>query len=71
MSGKKLLQSNSVHRYPTNRQELTDIRRLVARDLADAAIAALSEDGRLYAASDSEDANRLCRIQSRKCARPP
>jgi hypothetical protein len=38
MSWKKLLQSNKVHRHTTSRQELTEIRRLVARDLADAAI---------------------------------
>jgi hypothetical protein len=44
MSWKKLLQSNKVHRHTTSRQELTEIRRLVARDLADAVIPALSED---------------------------
>jgi hypothetical protein len=44
MSWKKLLQDNKVHRHTTSRQELTEIRRLVARDLADAAIPALSED---------------------------
>src|ERR1700692_2373127 len=46
MSWKKLLQSNSAHRHTASRQELSDIRRLVARDLADAAIPALSEDRR-------------------------
>jgi uncharacterized protein (UPF0332 family) len=40
MSWKKLLQENKIHRHTTSRQ---DIRRLVARDLADAAIAGLSE----------------------------
>ena len=50
MSWKKLLQSNSVHRHTTSRQELSDIRRLVARDLADAAIPALSEDRRFATA---------------------
>ena len=38
MSWKKLLQDNKVHRHTTSRQELTDIRRLIARELADAAI---------------------------------
>ena len=50
MSWKKLLQSNSVHRHTAGRQELSDIRRLVARDLADAAIPALSEDRRFATA---------------------
>jgi uncharacterized protein (UPF0332 family) len=50
MSWKKLLQSNSVHRHTTSRQELTEIRRLVARDLADATIPALSEDRRFATA---------------------
>ena len=35
---------------PPVRQELTEIRRLVARDLADAAIPALSEDRRFATA---------------------
>jgi hypothetical protein len=38
MSWNKLLQSHKVHRHATSSQELTEIRRLVARDLADAAI---------------------------------
>ena len=50
MSWKKLLQSNSVHRHNASRQELSDIRRLVARDLADAAFPALSEDRRFATA---------------------
>jgi hypothetical protein len=50
MSWKKLLQNNKVHQHTTSRQELTEIRRLVARDLADAAIPALSEDRRFATA---------------------
>jgi hypothetical protein len=50
MSWKKLLQSNRVHRHTTSRQELTEIRRLIARDPADAAIPALSEDRRFATA---------------------
>jgi hypothetical protein len=50
MSWKKLLQSNSVHRHTTSRQELTEFRRLVARDLADAAIPTLSDDRRFATA---------------------
>jgi hypothetical protein len=50
MSWKKLLQSNSVHRHTASRQELSDTRRLVARDLADATIPALSEDRRFATA---------------------
>jgi hypothetical protein len=46
MSWKKLLQSNKVHRHATSLQELTEIRRVAARDLADAAIPALSGDRR-------------------------
>ena len=50
MSWKKLLLDNKVHRHTTSRQELAEIRRLVARDLADAAIPALSEDRRFATA---------------------
>jgi hypothetical protein len=46
MSWKKLIQDNKVHQHTTSRQELSEIRRLVARDLADASIPALSEDRR-------------------------
>ncbi|MGD0293516.1 MAG: SAV_6107 family HEPN domain-containing protein [Terracidiphilus sp.] len=46
MSWKKLLQDNNVHRHATSRKELAEIRRLVARDLADAALVGLSEDRR-------------------------
>ena len=50
MSWKKLLQENKLHRHRTSVQELTEIRRLVARDLADVAIPALSEDRRFATA---------------------
>jgi hypothetical protein len=50
MSWKKLLQDNKVHRHTTSRQELNEIRRLVVRDLTDAAIPALSEDRRFATA---------------------
>jgi hypothetical protein len=50
MSWKKLLQDNKVHRHTTSLQELSEIRRLVARDLADAAIPVLSEDRRFATA---------------------
>ena len=50
MSWKRLLQGNRVHRHTTSIQELTEIRRLVARDLADAALPGLSEDRRFATA---------------------
>ena len=50
MSWKKLLQDNKLHRHTTSVQELTEIRRLVARDLSDATIPALSEDRRFATA---------------------
>ena len=50
MSWKKLLQDNKVHRHTTSRQDLNEIRRLVARDLTDAAIPVLSEDRRFATA---------------------
>ena len=50
MSWKKLLQDNKVHRHTTSLQELNEIRRLVARDLTDAALPALSEDRRFATA---------------------
>jgi hypothetical protein len=50
MSWKKLLQDNKVHTHTTSIQELTEIRRLIARDLSDAAIPVLSEDRRFATA---------------------
>jgi len=50
MSWKKLLQDNKVHTHTTSIQELAKIRRLVARDLSDAAIPVLSEDRRFATA---------------------
>lgn len=50
MSWKKLHQENKVHRHRTSIQELTEIRRLVARDLADATLPGLSEDRRFATA---------------------
>jgi uncharacterized protein (UPF0332 family) len=50
MSWKKLLQDNKVHQHATSRKELDEIRRLIARDLADAALAGLSEDRRFATA---------------------
>jgi uncharacterized protein (UPF0332 family) len=50
MSWKKLLLDNKVHQHATSRKELAEIRRLVARDLADAAFAGLSEDRRFATA---------------------
>jgi uncharacterized protein (UPF0332 family) len=50
LTWKTLLQDNKVQRHATSRQELSEIRRLVARDLADAAIPGLSEDRRFATA---------------------
>lgn len=50
MSWKTLLQSNKVHRHSTSVQEVSELRRVIARDLADAAIPALSEDRRFATA---------------------
>ena len=49
MNWKKLLQDNKVHQHTTSRQELAEIRRLVAA-LDDASISALSEDRRFATA---------------------
>jgi hypothetical protein len=46
MSWKKLLQERKVHTHTTSIGELTEIRSLVARDLADAGLIGLSEDRR-------------------------
>jgi hypothetical protein len=75
MSCKKLLQSNSAHRHTASRQERSDIRRLVARDLADAANPGALRRSPLCdclqrLASDGEDGYRVCWIQNRKRARP-
>jgi hypothetical protein len=50
MSWKTLLQNNKVHRHRTSLQEISELRRVVARDLADSAIPALSEDRRFATA---------------------
>ena len=50
MTWTKLLRAGKVHTHRPSVQELNDIRRLVARDLADAAIPALSEDRRFATA---------------------
>jgi hypothetical protein len=50
MSWKKLLQEHKVHHHRTSTQEIAELRRLIARDLADASIPALSEDRRFATA---------------------
>jgi hypothetical protein len=45
-----LLATHAVQRHQTSKRELDDIRALIARDLADAAIAALSADRRFATA---------------------
>jgi hypothetical protein len=50
MSWKKLLQENKVHHHRTSLREVNELRKLIARDLADAAIPALSEDRRFATA---------------------
>jgi hypothetical protein len=50
VSWKKLLDEKKFHKHQTSPQELTEIRRLIARDLTDAAIPALSEDRRFATA---------------------
>lgn len=44
MSWKKLLQTNKVHRHTTSLQEISEFPRVVARDLSDSDIPALSEE---------------------------
>jgi len=50
MSWKRLLQGSKVHLHTTSRKELNELRRLIARDLADAGLAGLSEDRRFATA---------------------
>jgi hypothetical protein len=50
MSWKKLLQERKVHHHRATIQEVSELRRLIARDLADASIPALSEDRRFATA---------------------
>lgn len=50
MGWNTLLQDNKVHRHTTSIQEISELRRVVERDLADAAIHALSEDRRFATA---------------------
>lgn len=50
MSWKNLLQERKVHHHRTSLQELAELRHLIARDLSDASIPALSEDRRFATA---------------------
>ena len=50
MTWTKLLANRDVQRHRTSKKELDDIRALIARDLADAAITALSADRRFATA---------------------
>lgn len=50
MSWKKLLQERKVHHHRTTKQEISELRGLIARDIADASIPALSEDRRFATA---------------------
>jgi hypothetical protein len=50
MSWQQLLAANRVRRHVTSRQELTDLRAVIARDLQDAAVAGLSADRRFATA---------------------
>src|ERR1700742_2970754 len=50
MSWKQLLAGRKVHTHQTSKQELDELRAVVKRDLADAALPALSEDRRFATA---------------------
>ena len=50
MSWQPLLAANRVRRHTTSRQELTDLRAVIARDLQDAALSGLSADRRFATA---------------------
>jgi len=50
MSWKQLLAVRKVHTHQTSKQELDELRAVVKRDLADAALPALSEDRRFATA---------------------
>lgn len=50
MSWQQLLAANRMHRHATSRQELTDLRAVITRDLQDAAVAGLSADRRFATA---------------------
>jgi uncharacterized protein (UPF0332 family) len=50
MSLKKLLQQGKLHAHSTSPAELNELRRIIARDLSDAALQALSEDRRFATA---------------------
>ena len=50
MTWTKLLASRDVQRHRTSKKELDDIRALIARDLADAGVSALSADRRFATA---------------------
>jgi hypothetical protein len=53
MTWTKLLASGDVQRHRTSKNELDDIRALIARDLADASVAGLSADRRFATAHNA------------------
>jgi uncharacterized protein (UPF0332 family) len=50
MTWKQLLAQNAVKRHKTSREELENLRAIIARDLADASVAGLSADRRFTTA---------------------
>jgi hypothetical protein len=58
MSWKHLLATRKVHTHQSSKQELDDLRAVIRRDLADATIAALSEDRRFATAYNFEVTSR-------------
>jgi hypothetical protein len=53
MSWKTLLTARKIHTHQSSKQELDELRAVVKRDLADAALPALSEDRRFATADNA------------------
>lgn len=53
MSWKKLLEEHKVHHHRTSVQEVSELRRLIVRDLSGASFPALSEDRRFATAGNA------------------
>ena len=74
MTWTSLLANKEAQKHKTSKKELDSMRALIARDLADAAIAGLSSDRMIghclqRCAASREHGDRLCRISDREQGR--
>ena len=71
MSWKELLAKGEIKAHRTSKQELDNIRRLIARDLADASVMALSADRRFATAYNAAPSALPVRLPGQRTCRAP